>query len=135
LPNLRGHALPQVDSPSLALFHENDRLELTRGRSNAHSSGAFLDADLQLVFRCNELSKDESAEPVIVLSLPIRKTTSEELLIAELESFAGLQPASRFLLRDILNAICAEERIDRRTGRFKPGGRWVPRAGQRQEDG
>jgi hypothetical protein len=117
------------------LLDENDRLELFRSGPSADLGDVVVYGDLQLVFGSHELSEHEATERVIVLSLPIRKATSEKPFVEELESLAGLQPPSCLVLRDVVHAIRPEEGVDGRARRLEPSGRRFALARRNREDG
>jgi hypothetical protein len=95
----------------------------------------LFDRDVELILTGDELAKHEAAESVIVITLPIEKTTSKEIWIEELEPLAGLQPTSRLLLGHVLHAVCAEERVDCCAGRFETDGSFLGLARRDRQDG
>lgn len=95
----------------------------------------LFDRDVELVLAGNELAKHEATEGMIVITLPIGKTTSKEIWIEQLETLAGLQPTSRLLLGHLLHSVRAEERVDRCARRLEPDASFLGLAGHDRQDG
>ena len=67
----------------------------------------------------------EAAERLVVLALPVRKTTPKELGVAKLETLVRLKSPARLGLRHVLHIVRAKQGVDRRAWRFETSGHWL----------
>ncbi len=112
LADVRRDALSKVDLPASVLSDQHDGRAVWRGRRRPYVSDVALNVDRELVLGRDQLPKDESAEPLIVLALPIGKAAPKEALIEQLEPLACLQPATDFGLWHVSDIVCAKQRVD-----------------------
>ncbi len=91
------------------LLDEDDRLNLGILGRDLHFRDIGVHRNLEILFRGNELTKDEAAERLIVLTLPVGEARTKELAVDELETLSRLETSACFVLTHLVHSVRTEQ--------------------------